>query len=116
MSPLFIIWQGLGFLVAVIIFGSSLLFNLLFNALWGPGYYDHHKWPFAISLLCSAAICWFLGNMLARGSNQTVIDKQTGEEFTINRRHHTLFFIPMHWWGPICLVIALALFARSIFR
>jgi hypothetical protein len=51
-----IIWQGLGFLVAVIIFGCSPVANLILNAEVGPGYYDHHKWPFAVSLLFSSAI------------------------------------------------------------
>lgn len=40
-----IIWQGYGWLVAVVAFGCSLLANLIFNATHGEGYYDHHKWP-----------------------------------------------------------------------
>ncbi len=106
-----IIWQGLGFLVAVIIFGCSLVANLIFNAKVGPGYYDHHKWPFAVSLLFSSAICWFLGDYLRKRSDRIVIDKQTGKELVLNQFRHTLFFIPMRWWGPILLVGALILFA-----
>jgi ABC-type Fe3+ transport system permease subunit len=105
-----IIWQGLGFLVAVIIFGCSLLANLIFNEKVRQGYYDHHKWPFALSLLFSSAICWFLGNYLRKRSDRVVIDKQTGTEFVLNRSRHALFFIPMCWWGPILLVGALILF------
>jgi hypothetical protein len=106
-----IIWQGLGFLVAVIIFGCSLIANLISNATVGKGYYDHHKWPFAVSLLVSAAICWSLGDYLRRRSDRIVIDKQTGKEFILNQSRHALFFIPMHWWGPILLAGALILFA-----
>jgi hypothetical protein len=105
-----IIWQGLGFLVAVVIFGCSLVANLIFNAKVGPGYYDHHKWPFAVSLLFSSAICWFLGERLQKRSDRIVIDKQTGKEFVLNQSRHALFFIPMHWWGPILLVGAVILF------
>jgi len=106
-----IIWQGRGFLVAVIIFGFSLIMNLIFNATYGAGYYDHHKWPFAVSLIDSAIACWFLGNYLRKKSDRIVIDKQTGKEFRINQSKHALFFIPMQYWGPILLVCAAILFA-----
>ncbi|HEX3627952.1 MAG TPA: hypothetical protein VH280_21285 [Verrucomicrobiae bacterium] len=109
-----IIWQGLGFLVFAIVFGCSLIANLIFNAKAGAGYYDHHKWPFAVSLLVSAAICWSLGDYLRKRSDRVVIDKQTGREFVINQSRHTMFWIPMHWWGPILFVGALILFAIEL--
>jgi hypothetical protein len=76
-----IIWQGRGFLVAVIIFGFSLIMNLIFNATYGTGYYDQHKWPFALSLIDSAILCWFLGNYLRKKTYRIVIDKTTGRVY-----------------------------------
>ncbi len=99
-----IIWSGLGFLVAVIIFGCSLVLNFAINAWLGDGYYDTHKWPFAISLFLSAVICWFLGAALRRRTSQVVIDKETGKEIVLNRSNHSLFFIPMHIWAPILAI------------
>ena len=99
-----IIWSGLGFLVAVIVFGFSLVFNLAFDAWWGAGYYDAHKWPFGVSLLLSAMACWFLGAYLRHRGAQTVIDTTTGQEMVLDRGHHQFFFIPMHLWGPILAV------------
>lgn len=96
-----IIWSGLGFLVAVIVFGCSLLLNLVSNAWLGAGYDDAHRWPFAISLVLSALLCWFLGATLRKRTPQTVIDKATGKELVLDRSNHRLFFIPMHLWGPI---------------
>ncbi|MHB8899947.1 MAG: hypothetical protein ACYC6Y_14465 [Thermoguttaceae bacterium] len=109
-----IVWNGLGFLVAVIVFGCSLAFNFAFNVWLGEGYYDTHKWPFAISLLLSAIICWFLGSALRKRNSQTVIDKATGEEMVLDRSNHSLFFIPIHLWGPIlavagCIVLVMDL-------
>lgn len=104
-----IIWRGLGFLVAVIVFACSLAANLILNATYGDGYYDHHKWPFALSLLVSAAICWFVGVNLRKSSDRLAIDKESGKEFVVNRPKHALFFIPMHLWGPILAVIAVIL-------
>jgi len=103
-----IIWQRFGFIVAVIVFGCSLIANLIFNAEAGPGYYDHHKWPFAISLMVSAVLCWFYGQYLEKRPGRAVIDKKTGREFILNKRH-TLFFIPVRYWAPILLVCALIL-------
>jgi hypothetical protein len=111
-----IIWQGLGFLVAVIAFLCSLAANLISNAKMGDGYYDQHKWPLAVALIVSAILCWILGNALRKRSARIVIDKQTGQELAINRSNHTLFFIPMHWWGPVLLLISLILLAIEFLR
>src|SRR5262245_47902914 len=97
-SMVVIFWRGLGFLVAVIVFGCSLIANLIFNLAVGDGYYDSHPWPFAISLLVSAAMCWVLSSYLRKRSARTVIDQTTGQEVTVYDSQHSLFFIPMHWW------------------
>ena len=106
-----IIWRGFGWLVAVIVFGFSLAANLAFNATYGEGYYDHHKWPFALSLFASATVCWFLGSYLKTRSDQIAIDKRTGKEIVVNQSQHALFFIPMHLWGPVLGLIAIVVFA-----
>lgn len=95
-----IIWSGLGFLVAVIVFGFSLVLNLAFNAWFGEGYYNAHKWPVALSLLLSAVACWFLGLVLR--------DRDQGG--------HTLFFIPMHLWGPILAVIGVVVLVADVLK
>jgi len=99
-----VFWKGLGFLVAVIVFGFSLVFNLAFNAWRGEGYYDEHKWPFAISLFVSGVVCWVLGLALRRRTSKVVVEQDTGKELILNRSDHSLFFIPMHFWGPILII------------
>lgn len=111
-----IIWSGFGFLVAVIVFGSSLALNFAFNAWLGSGYYDTHKWPLAISLFLSAVICWFLGSALRKRGSQTVIDKATGQEMVLNRSNHSLFFIPMHIWAPILAVIGVIVLVVDLLK
>lgn len=105
-----IIWEGLGYLVAVIVFCFSLVANFIFNATYGDGYYDHHKWPVALSLVFSAFACSILGNLLRKRSDRVMIDKLTGKEVVINQTRNTLFFIPVHYWGMILFVIALVCF------
>lgn len=110
-----IIWSGLGFLVAVIVFGFSFAFNLAFNA-WNPGYWEANRWPFGVSLLVSAVVCWLVGTCLRKRGAQTLIDQATGQETVIDRSDHRLFFIPMHLWGPILAVCGLIVCLVDIVR
>ena len=109
-----IIWRGYGWLVAVIVFGCSLLANFAFNATYGEGYYEHHKWPVAVAMLGAAAVCWFLGDLLRKRSDRIAIDKATGKEFVVNQSQHTLFFIPMHFWGPVLAAIGAVLVVMEV--
>lgn len=109
-----IIWSGLGFLVAVFVFGAALLCNFGFDAIWGTGYYSNHKWTIGVAMFVAAGLSWVVGNLLRKRTARTVIDKQTGQELVIDRATHRLFFIPMHHWGPILLVIGAVLFAIEI--
>ena len=111
-----IFWRGFGWLVAVIVFVLSLAANFAFNAIYGEGYYDHHKWPLALSLLVSAVVCWFLGNYLKTRSDRIATDKQTGKDIVVNQSRHTLFFVPMQLWGPILALIAIVVFALEFLQ
>ncbi|GAG37770.1 unnamed protein product [marine sediment metagenome] len=102
-----IIWRGLGFLVAVIVFVNSLIANLITNTITGnESYWEEHKWPFALSLVVSGLICWFLGKYLDGRKGRTLIDKETGEEIRVGAANE-LFFIKMYLWGPILLIFAI---------
>ena len=102
-----IIWSGKGFLVAVFVFGFSLIANLVSNSVTGSGaYWDAHKWPFAVSLFVSAVTCWFVGRFLRVQKARILVDPKTGKEVVL-RQSHTLFFIPVMWWGPILAVFGL---------
>ncbi len=104
-----IVWSGLGFLVAVFVFGAALLCNLAFDAAWGEGYYSAHQWTVAVAMFISAALSWTVGSLLRKRTARTVIDKATGQELILDRATHRLFFIPMHYWGAILAVIGLVL-------
>lgn len=103
-----IIWSGLGFLVAVFVFGAALLCNWGFDAAWGSGYYSAHKWTIGVAMFIGSALSWIVGIRLRRRTAQIVIDKATGKEMAIDRATHRLFFIQMHYWGPILGIIGVA--------
>ena len=111
-----IIWSRLGFLVAVFVIGCSLIAGLLTNDFTGSeDYWNNHNWPLGVSLLVSGLLSWAVGSWLAKAKIKTFVDKETGEEITVSP-NHTLFFIKMHWWGPILLVIGVALIVLDVMK
>jgi hypothetical protein len=101
-----------GFFVLLVVFGFSLAANLIFNTFCGKGYYDQHKWPFALSLICSAIACWFLGNHLYKKPNSGAIDTDASK----SSKGQTVFFIPLHWWAPLLLLIAVMFFVLEFIQ
>jgi hypothetical protein len=101
-----IIWSGWGFLVAVIVFATSLAMEFVTEALVGDNrFYQVQAWPLALALTISGVIIWKVGiHFQARGA-QVVIDKATGQELTLAGEHR-FFFVPMHYWGPVLIAFA----------
>ena len=102
-----IIWSGLGILVVPIVI-VCLVLSMIFTGRFSsdPDYFELHGWPMALGFLSAAISCWFLGRRLHASGSQTLIDPQTGAP-VILRRRHTLFFIPMQWWGLILVLFSL---------
>jgi len=111
-----IIWRGMGFLVAVFIFGCSLIANLITNGITGSEeYWDAHQWPLGVSFFFSSILCWFFGRLLANKEARILIDKKTGEEIT-QEPCHALFFIKMHLWGPILMLLGIFLIIYDLVK
>jgi hypothetical protein len=101
-----IIWKGWGFLVAVFAFGASLAMELITESVTGdPDFYQKQAWPLALAFVAAGVVTWFVGQALHTRGGRTVIDKATGQELTIGGSH-TFFFVPMHYWGLVLIVLA----------
>ena len=94
-----IIWSGLGFLPIVFLMIFGLGFSAESN---GPITDKALAYTFFLTGLASGALGWWLRKRPA----QVLIDKATGKEITL-RRSHSLFFIPMLYWGPIFIAMSL---------
>jgi hypothetical protein len=115
--PAMIIWSGKGFLVAVFVFGCSLIANLITNNVSGGElYWEQHRWPFGASLLVSAMLTWFVGDAWRRKQERVLIDRETGQEVRINEGDHSLFFVPMHWWGPILAALGVGVIGFDLWK
>lgn len=104
-----IVWQGLGFLVVVIAFGCFLLAEVIARSVTGDlRYYPTHPLPRLLAAAAAAGLIYALHVRLERAPGRTVIDKATGREIVL-RRKHTLFFVPIRYWSYITLFLGVLL-------
>ena len=102
-----IIWQGWGFLVAVFVLGC-LVFSLIALSLTGnPNVFTEQRWPLGASLIVAAMLSWFLGRYLDKGDKKKYVTYTEKGPLVSKPPRHSLFFIKMHWWGPILVGIGL---------
>lgn len=103
-----IIYKGKGWLVVVFVFACSFIANLLTNWITGnEQFWNNNKWPFCISLLAASILSFTVGYYLSSQESKIYIEKDSGKEIEI-KPDHSLFFIRVTYWGPILLLIAIA--------
>lgn len=102
-----IIWSGYGFLVPLFAIAAIAVAQIVAPSAKYSSNPLSGIVTFVLLALAGAAI-WFLGKKFNTAPGRTVIDKQTGQEISL-RRKHSLFFVPMEYWGPIVAVGGLLL-------
>ena len=100
-----IIWQGLGFLVAIVPVAVLVFVQLGIDAVAGTGYYTAHNWVQVMAVLISALIVGVTGYFLNRQPGKILIDPQTNQKVELKQRH-TLFWIRMEYWAIVMLAVA----------
>ncbi len=103
-----IIWQGFGFLGALIPIGCYVLAALLVQAVTGADYLASHSWPGALGTLVGAGLVWLLGERLD-DPGQSLVDTKTGQTVVLKKRH-TLFFVHLKVVAIALAVIAIGMF------
>jgi hypothetical protein len=96
-----IIWHGWG----IVVVGIGLLAALAAGALGEAMNVDNAGTTALLgaSLIPAGILTWFVGKRMNRGGDRTLLDPATGEQVVLRNRH-SLFFIPVEWWGPIMIV------------
>lgn len=111
-----IIWSGFGFLAAIIPFLFLLSAQLIAEAVTSnPNIYQENMIPRALALLIAGPIVYLLGKWLNNRKLKTYIDKETGKELTTKGRH-SLFFIPIQYWGIIFIIGAIFYIIIEVFN
>lgn len=100
-----IVWQGLGFLAALI--PAALL--VVLGVLNKSSSLTHGV---ELALLASAVLVWFIGRRLNSGPDRVLVDPMTNEEVRLKRKH-TLFWVPMEWIAIPLAAAALYVLAKT---
>ena len=70
-----IIWSGHGYLVAVFVFGISLLMELSTESVFNDDdFYQREAWPFPLAMVIAAALCFLVGSWLKGADERRLID------------------------------------------
>ena len=110
-----IIWSGHGYLVAVFVFGASFLMELATESAFNDdNFYQRESWPMALALTIAGVLCFLIGLKLNSAGERRLVDPETNEEVVVTAGSHSLFFLKMHWWGPILFVIAVIVLVQRM--
>jgi hypothetical protein len=111
-----IIWSGLGFLVPLIFIVLCIGTFIGLEPLTSEEFIDaNSKWLTQVLFLVCGAIFWFLGNLIKKKTGKIMIDPETKQEVRVGG-NHTFFFIPIRYWGIICVLWAIFLWVSGLFK
>ena len=100
-----IVWSGRGFLIVIVLLVTLFaLVSVLPTEL--------AEYGFVITCFITGVFSWFMGKKWNEEEGQIVIDKATGQEIEL-KRNHSLFWIKMQYWGPICAVLGLIILVQQ---
>lgn len=106
-----LMWRGWGIVVAGIALAAFFVGGMAGEALGADG-----RWTVAAAGAClipAGVGTWFLGKRMNRNSVRELIDPKTGQPVLI-RNDHSLFFLPVEWWGPIMVVVGVVVLVAGI--
>jgi hypothetical protein len=96
-----LIWRGLGPIVIVIgavaIFLAVVVGEVLNIGIAGEGILS------GLAMIPAGYAIWRLGKRW-NGPGRVLVDEATGERVVL-KQGHSLFFVPIEWWGPIFIVL-----------
>jgi hypothetical protein len=91
-----VVWTGGGVLVLIMWVAGVGLTQLVVDLVYHAGFYTAHAWPKILGCAVSAPFIWMAG----RAWNGS-----PGDERRSHGAAHTLFWVPMEYWGPIFIVV-----------
>ena len=100
-----IVWQGLGFLAALIPIALGIACQIILDGILGTAWFKNHAWAFGYVLLLAAVCVWFLGKKLNSKPGKILIDPATNQNIEIKQKH-TIFWMPMEWFAVVLVIFA----------
>ena len=112
-----IFYSGRGHLVIILFFVPLLVFGMFLLPRYGINVFTAKSWLPLHSLMVLGAILIIVVGRFANRKKaiSDVIYEKTGPEVVL-KPPHTLYWIPMEYWGPILLVIYFGIAALRYYR
>ena len=94
----FIIWKGWG----IVVLGIAVLALSIGAALAAAFGIEgrNSDYPLGLTLILAGVGTWILGIRMNRNADRHLVDPATGEAVIV-RGGHSLFFVPVRWWGVV---------------
>ena len=107
-----VVWSGWGALTIVIVAVVTIAVGAIVQLFLGV--LGHPQLAFiavSIGLFAAAASNWVIGRRLNATAPRELVDRVTGQQVTLTRRHR-LFWISMEYWSiPVALLALVPLLA-----
>ncbi|PHS23070.1 MAG: hypothetical protein COA83_10650 [Methylophaga sp.] len=108
-----VVWKGWGLAIIGFVFIFVLPIELLVEHYFGIGQYKLLPWPIPLAIFLGAIPTTLVGVMLNKKPARVLIDPETGEKVEL-KSTHSLFWIPMQYWGIILVSLSLWMYLNNI--
>lgn len=108
-----VVWKGWGLSILLFIFMFVLPIEFLVEHYFGVGQYKALAWPIPLAILLGAIPTTIVGVILNNKPARLLVDAETGEKVEL-KPNHSLFWIPMQYWGFILLGLSVWMYLDNI--
>lgn len=109
-----LVWRGWGIWGLVVPTFSAMVINESVGSYLGiQNYAMSNRWAYAAMLVPGSVAVWFLGRWLERrDAPLSVLNLETNEPMHLVKKHD-LFWIPLKYWGLVCMAVGIYLALTS---
>lgn len=108
-----VVWKGWGISALIIPLLCSWLAEMVFNSINGVGSYKDSSWGMPLVLSLSSVLVYFIGCKLNNKPGRILIDPENNEKIEL-KDTHTMFWIPLQYWGVIVFGIGIWMYVANI--
>lgn len=108
-----VVWKGWGIMALMIPLAISLATGSTVDFFHGENFYRNSTWVMPLVLGISSVAVFLFGRKVNNKPGRIVIDQETNERIEL-KTTHSMFWIPLQYWGFIILAIAIWMYAANI--
>ncbi len=99
------IMKGWGVLGIVIPFTCALVSNVILDSIYGSGFYKNDELAVPLTMLIASIAVYIFGDKL--NNKPPTTDSETGLRVEKKAAIHSIYWIPLEYWGFIVLFVVI---------